>query len=88
MSVCIWGVGTSRFARQPERLPAELAWEAVAEALADAGVDEVDAAYVDLDGGPRLLLRLHVGTARAAIGDRVRLTAPTAEGNAAGELAT
>jgi uncharacterized OB-fold protein len=43
-------------------------------------------AYVDLDDGPRLLLRLDVGAARAAIGDRVRLTAPTAEGNAAGEL--
>lgn len=46
MSVCVWGVGTSRFARQPERLPVELAWEAVTEALEDAGVDEVDAAYV------------------------------------------
>jgi acetyl-CoA C-acetyltransferase len=46
VSVCVWGVGTSRFARQPERLPAELAWEAVAEALADAGVEDVDAAYV------------------------------------------
>jgi acetyl-CoA acetyltransferase len=46
VSACVWGVGTSRFARQPERLPAELAWEAVSEALEDAGVDEVDAAYV------------------------------------------
>jgi len=46
VSVCVWGVGTSSFARQPERLPAELAWEAVAEALEDAGVDGVEAAYV------------------------------------------
>ncbi len=45
-------------------------------------------AYVDLDDGPRLLLRLDVGAGRAGIGDRVRLTASTAEGNAAGELLT
>jgi acetyl-CoA acetyltransferase len=42
----IHGVGTSRFAKQPERTPAELAVEAVSEALADAGADGVDAAYV------------------------------------------
>lgn len=46
MSASIWGVGTSSFGRQPERLPVELAWEAVAEALADAGVEQVEAAYV------------------------------------------
>jgi acetyl-CoA acetyltransferase len=46
MSVAIWGVGTSRFGRQPDRLPVELAWEALTEALDDAGVEEVDAAYV------------------------------------------
>ncbi len=46
MSVAIWGVGTSAFGRQPDRLPAELAWDAMQEALADAGVDGVDAAYV------------------------------------------
>jgi acetyl-CoA acetyltransferase len=45
-SAHIWGVGTSRFGRQPERLPAELAWEAVEEALGDAGVHEIEAAYV------------------------------------------
>jgi uncharacterized OB-fold protein len=43
-------------------------------------------AYVDLDDGPRILLRLDTGTDRAAIGDRVRLTAPTPAGNPAGEL--
>jgi acetyl-CoA acetyltransferase len=46
MGVCVWGVGSSRFGRQPDRLPAELAWEAVREALEDAAVDTVDAAYV------------------------------------------
>ena len=43
-------------------------------------------AYVDLDGGPRVLLHLDTGGARAGIGDRVRLSAPTPTGNAAGEL--
>jgi acetyl-CoA C-acetyltransferase len=46
MTVAVWGVGTSRFGRQPEALPAALAWQAVAEALDDAGVDSVDAAFV------------------------------------------
>jgi acetyl-CoA C-acetyltransferase len=46
MSVHVWGVGTSRFGRQPERLPADLAWEAVSEALEDAAVAGVEAAYV------------------------------------------
>jgi acetyl-CoA C-acetyltransferase len=46
VSAYVWGVGTSRFGRQTDRLPAELAWEALSEALADADVDEVDAAYV------------------------------------------
>jgi acetyl-CoA C-acetyltransferase len=45
-AVAIHGVGTSRFARQPDRTPAEIAAEAAAEALADAGIDRVDAAYV------------------------------------------
>ena len=39
-------MGTSNFGRQTDRLPAELAWEALVEALADAEVDGVDAAYV------------------------------------------
>lgn len=46
MSGWVWGVGTSAFGRQTERLPAELCWEALSEALADAEVDEVEAAYV------------------------------------------
>ncbi|MDE0654712.1 MAG: thiolase family protein [bacterium] len=37
-SVSVQGVGTSRFARQPETPPTRLAWQAVTEALADAGV--------------------------------------------------
>ncbi len=46
MSAHVWGVGTSSFGRRPERLPADLGWEAVSEALVDAGVDAVDAAFV------------------------------------------
>jgi acetyl-CoA acetyltransferase len=45
-AVAIHGVGTSLFAKQPELTPAELAFAAASEALADAGVDTVDAAYV------------------------------------------
>jgi len=45
--VSVRGVGTSRFARQPETPPRDLAWRAVAEALADAGVTPaaVEAVY-------------------------------------------
>lgn len=46
MSAHVWGVGTSAFGRQPERLPSDLGWEAVSEAMVDAGVGEVDAAFV------------------------------------------
>ncbi len=46
MSAFIWGVGTSRFGRQPEKTGAELVWEAVTEAVADAGVRTFDAVYV------------------------------------------
>ena len=44
--VSVYGVGTSRFAKQPERSGAELAWDAVLEALADARVTGVDAVLV------------------------------------------
>lgn len=45
--VSVWGVGTSRFARQPDTPPRDLAWQAVTEALADAGVTPaaVEAVY-------------------------------------------
>jgi acetyl-CoA acetyltransferase len=46
MSAWIWGAGSSAFGRQSGRLPAELAWEALEEALVDADVTSVDAAYV------------------------------------------
>lgn len=46
MTAWIWGVGTSSFGRQTDKLPAELAWEALQEALADADVSHVDAAFV------------------------------------------
>lgn len=46
MTVNVWGVGTSSFGRQPDLLPAQLAWAAVEEALADAEISQVDAAFV------------------------------------------
>ena len=46
MTPFVWGVGTSRFAKQPERPTVELAWEATIEALRDADVAAVDAIYV------------------------------------------
>jgi acetyl-CoA C-acetyltransferase len=46
VSAWIWGVGTSRFGRQPDTLPAALAWEALREAIEDADITHVDAAYV------------------------------------------
>jgi acetyl-CoA C-acetyltransferase len=46
MSAWIWGAGTSAFGRQTEVLPAVLAWQALQEALDDAAVTRVDAAYV------------------------------------------
>ena len=46
MDVAVHGVGTSHFGRQPDRTLADLAWDAVREALADAGTDEVAAVYV------------------------------------------
>jgi acetyl-CoA C-acetyltransferase len=48
MNAWIWGIGTTRFGRQPDKLPAQLGWEAVGEALDDAQIDagRIDAAYV------------------------------------------
>ena len=45
--VSVLGVGTSRFARQPDTPPTHLAWQAVTEALADAAVPpgSVEAVY-------------------------------------------
>ncbi len=62
MSAWIWGVGTSAFGRRPEALPAELAWEAVAEALEDAAVETVDAAFVGtVFGAPGVAQRALMG---------------------------
>jgi acetyl-CoA acetyltransferase len=50
MDVAVHGVGTSHFARQPTRTLIDLAWDAVREAVDDAsagdGTDEIDAVYV------------------------------------------
>lgn len=52
MAVAVQGVGTSHFGRQPDRTLADLAWEAVREAFADAGTEAIDAAYVGTVFGP------------------------------------
>lgn len=74
---------------QAERFgPEGVIWAATVVHIAAEPGGEVPyaLAYVDLDAGPRLLVRLGTGGRRPAIGDRVRLTAPTPDGNAAGEL--
>lgn len=52
--VSIWGVGTSRFGRQPGRRLEDLAWEAIGEALDNADVDatDIDAVLVGNVFGP------------------------------------
>jgi acetyl-CoA acetyltransferase len=65
MKAAIHGVGTSAFAKQPQRSAAELVAEAVREALADAGPGAVEAAYVGACFGepgiaPRTLHRLGI----------------------------
>jgi uncharacterized OB-fold protein len=74
---------------QPERFgPDGVIWATTVVHIPAAPGDQTPytLAYVDLDAGPRVLLRLETGGARATIGDRVSLTAPTASGSAAGEL--
>jgi acetyl-CoA C-acetyltransferase len=46
VTVALWGAGTSRFGKQIDTPPAALAWGALQEALRDADVARVDAAYV------------------------------------------
>ncbi|GAA5050767.1 thiolase family protein [Nocardia callitridis] len=50
----LWGVGTSPYGRLPERRVEALAWEAVAEAVRDAGIrpDRIDAVVVGSVFGP------------------------------------
>ncbi|WP_027929038.1 thiolase family protein [Amycolatopsis thermoflava] len=50
----LWGVGTSAYGRFPDRRVEALAWEAVAEAVRDAGVSpgEIDAIVVGSVFGP------------------------------------
>ena len=64
--VAVRGVGTSRFARQPEVPPTHLAWQAVTEALADAGtppaaVEAVYAGTVFGDPGVTTRTLQHLG---------------------------
>jgi acetyl-CoA acetyltransferase len=52
--VAVWGVGTSAYGKFPSRRVESLAWEAVAEAVGDAGItpDQVDAIIVGSVFGP------------------------------------
>lgn len=70
--VAVRGVGTSRFARQPDTPPTHLAWQAVTEALADAEVSPaaVDAVYAGtVFGDPGVTTRTlqHLGITRVPI---------------------
>jgi acetyl-CoA C-acetyltransferase len=68
MSSWIWGVGTSRFGRLTDKLPAALAWEALQEALEDADVTHVDAAYVGtVFGTPGIAQRALLGVGLSGI---------------------
>jgi acetyl-CoA acetyltransferase len=46
VKVAINGVGTTSFGKQPDTHPSELIWTATTEALADAGIDRVDAVFL------------------------------------------
>lgn len=57
-SAVVQGVGTSRFAKQPQRSAAQLVADAVLEAFADAGDEPVGAVYVGtVFGGPGVAQR-------------------------------
>ncbi|MBB2747129.1 UNVERIFIED_ORG: acetyl-CoA C-acetyltransferase [Microbispora rosea subsp. rosea] len=62
MNAVVYGVGASRFGRQPRRSGSSLGQEAILEAMEDAGVDSVDAVYAGtVFGAP--------GTAQRALQD-------------------
>ncbi len=66
----ISGVGTSSFGRFPARRIEELAWEAITEAIDDAGLmpGEIDAAYVgSVFGPPGIANRVLAGVGLAGI---------------------
>lgn len=52
--VMLWGVGTSQYRLQPEKRVEELAWTAIAEAVADAGIQpwQIEAIVVGTVFGP------------------------------------
>ncbi|MDT0201696.1 thiolase family protein [Nocardioides sp. AE5] len=69
MSTWISGVGTSNFGKQPDLSPAELAWQAIGEALSDAELASgarpgIDAVYVgSVFGEPGVAVRVLQGHA-------------------------
>lgn len=83
--VGISGVGTSAFGRFPEERIEALAWQAVSEALDDAGVSpgDVDAAYVgSVFGAPGVANRVLAGVGLAGV-PAYRIEAACASGTVA-----
>lgn len=83
--VGVAGVGTSAFGRFPEVRIESLGWEAVAEALDDAGISaaDVDAAYVgSVFGAPGVANRVLAGVGLAGI-PTYRIEAACASGTVA-----
>jgi acetyl-CoA acetyltransferase len=65
VTAAVYGVGTTGFGLQPGRSAASLVWEAVTEALADAGVEALDAVFVgtvygEMGAAQRALHRLGI----------------------------
>lgn len=83
--VSVWGVGTSPFGRFPERRVESLAWEAIGEATAAAGVGptNIDAVFVGtVFGPPGVAIRVLRGTAIGGV-PVVTVEAACASGTAA-----
>lgn len=81
----VWGVGTSSFGRFPDRRIETLAWEAIAEALADAGVapEKIDAVMVgSVFGPPGIATRVQRGLGLARV-PTLTIEAACASGTAA-----
>lgn len=89
-AAAIKGVGTSTFGRQADRRVEEIAWEAIGEALADAGLEptEIDAVFVGNVFGPSGVGSRVTRAAGISDGPVLAVEAACASGTAAVHLAT